>query len=72
MAAKQFPVRLDQAVFDRLRLQARAEGRSMNELVGMAVEAHLQAHPVSRDRLRALASEIVAQDADLLEALARA
>jgi hypothetical protein len=72
MAAKQFPVRLEQTVYDRLRLQARAEGRSMNEVVRVAIESHLESHKIPRERLRALASEIVARDADLLEALARA
>lgn len=68
---KALPVRLDPETYKRLALQARAEGVSMNELVKRAIGSHLDAHPIPRERLRDLASEIVAQDAELLEALGR-
>ncbi len=44
----------------------------MNEVMREALRSHFEVRPISRDRLRALASEIVAADADLLEALKRA
>jgi hypothetical protein len=43
----------------------------MNEVVKRAIGAHFDAHPISRDRLRELASEIVACDAELLDALGK-
>ncbi len=43
----------------------------MNELMSVALREHLEAHPIPRERLRELAREIVADDEDLLEALAR-
>jgi hypothetical protein len=72
MAMKSLPVRLDPEVYARLRLQASAENRSMNEVVRDALRSHFDARPIPRERLRELASEIVAQDRDLLDALARA
>lgn len=71
MAVKQIPLRLDPEVYARLQLQARAERRSMNEVVRDALQSHLDARPIPRERLRELASSIVARDAELLEALAR-
>ncbi|HYL27802.1 MAG TPA: hypothetical protein VEW74_08190 [Candidatus Nitrosotalea sp.] len=44
----------------------------MNELMVTALREHLEAHPIPRERLRELAREIVAEDKELLEALARA
>jgi hypothetical protein len=44
----------------------------MNEVVIAALRDHFDAHPISRERLRELAREIVAEDKELLEALARA
>jgi hypothetical protein len=66
------PLRLDPETYQRLYLQAKAEGVSMNELVKRALGEHFDAKPIDRERLRALASEIVARDAALLDALARA
>jgi predicted DNA-binding protein len=70
--AKALPVRLDLAMYHRLQLQAKAEGRSMNEVTRDALRAHFDARPIPRERLRALASEIVSEDATLLRALASA
>jgi hypothetical protein len=69
---KALPLRLDPVMYQRLQLQAQAEGRSMNEVTKDALRAHFEARPIPRERLRSLASEIVAQDAALLEALAKA
>ena len=69
---KTLPVRLDPATYQQLYVQAKAEGLSMNELIKRALADHFKAKPIDRERLRALASEIVARDAALLEALARA
>jgi hypothetical protein len=69
---KALPVRLDPETYKRLYLQAQAEGVSMNEVVKRALNAHFEATPIDRERLRQLASDIVARDAKLLEALARA
>jgi hypothetical protein len=69
---KALPLRLDPTMYHRLQLQAQAEGRSMNELTKDALRAYFEARPIPRERLRSLASEIVAQDAALLEALAKA
>lgn len=69
---KALPVRLDPEMYRRLQLQAQAEGRSMNEVTRDALRAHFEARPIPRERLRTLASEIVSQDAALLEALANA
>ncbi len=66
------PVRLDSKLYGQLSLQAQAEERSMNEVMRNAIESHLETHPIPRDRLRALAARVVAQDAELLEALKRA
>jgi hypothetical protein len=44
----------------------------MNELMLAALHEHLEANPIPRERLRELAREIVAEDKELLEALARA
>ena len=71
MARKGLPIRLDPEVYARLRLQATAENRSMNEVVREALRSHFAMRPIPRERLRELASEIVAQDRELLEALAR-
>jgi hypothetical protein len=68
---KSLPLRLDPATYLRLRRQAHSEGRSMNELMVAALHEHLEAHPIPRERLRELAREIVAEDKELLEALAR-
>lgn len=68
---KTLPVRLDPATYLRLRRQAQSEGRSMNELMLAALHEHLEANPIPRERLRELAREIVAEDKELLEALAR-
>lgn len=68
---KTLPVRLDPATYLRLRRQAQSEGRSMNELMLAALREHLETHPIPRERLRELAREIVAEDKELLEALAR-
>lgn len=68
---KTLPVRLDPTMYLRLRRQAQSEGRSMNELMLAALREHLEAHPIRRERLRELAREIVAEDKELLEALAR-
>jgi len=59
-------------MYRQLQLQAQAEGRSMNEVAREALRGHFKAQPIPRERLRALASEIVARDAALLEALAKA
>lgn len=69
---KTLPVRLDPATHLRLRRQAQSEGRSMNELMLAALHEHLEANPIPRERLRELAREIVAEDKELLEAVARA
>jgi len=69
---KALPVRLDPEMYQRLQLQARAEGRSMNEVTRDALRAHFEARPIPRERLRVLAAEIVSQDAALLDALAKA
>jgi hypothetical protein len=71
-SAKTLPLRLDPETYQRLYLQAKAEGVSMNELVKRALGEHFEAKPIDRERLRALASEIVARDAALLDALAKA
>lgn len=68
---KTLPVRLDPPTYLRLRRQAQSEGRSMNELMLAALHEHLEANPIPRERLRELAREIVAEDKELLEALAR-
>ncbi|HEV3157539.1 MAG TPA: ribbon-helix-helix protein, CopG family [Candidatus Baltobacteraceae bacterium] len=69
---KTLPIRLDPEMYRRLQLQAHAEGRSMNEVTRDALRAHFVARPIPRERLRSLASEIVSQDAALLDALAKA
>jgi hypothetical protein len=69
---KSLPVRLDPQMYAKLQLQAQAEGRSMNEVMREALRTHFEARPIPRERLRALAAEIVAQDAELLDALAKA
>jgi hypothetical protein len=71
-STKTLPLRLDPETYQRLFLQAKAEGISMNELVKRALGEHFEAKPIDRERLRALASEIVARDAALLDALAKA
>lgn len=43
----------------------------MNDLTIAALREYFEAHPISRERLRELAREIVAGDKELLEALAR-
>ncbi|MFY9718341.1 MAG: hypothetical protein WAK16_01745 [Candidatus Cybelea sp.] len=43
----------------------------MNEVMLAALRGHFEAHPIPRERLRELAREIVAEDKELLEALAR-
>ncbi len=68
---KTLPVRLDPTTYLRLRRQAQSDGRSMNELMLTALQEHLEANPIPRERLRELAREIVAEDEELLEALAR-
>lgn len=69
---KTLPLRLDPTTYLRLRRQALSEGRSMNGLMVAALNEHMEAHPIPHERLRELAREIVAEDKELLEALARA
>jgi hypothetical protein len=69
---KPLPLRLDPETYQQLMVQSKAEGVSMNELVKRALGAYFEAKPINRERLRELASEIVARDAALLEALAKA
>lgn len=68
---KALPVRLDPETYKRLALQSQAEGVSMNEVVKRALGSHFEAHPIPRERLLEIARDVVAQDAELLEALAK-
>jgi hypothetical protein len=44
----------------------------MNDVMREALRSHFEARPIDRERLRSLAREVVASDAELLDALAKA
>lgn len=72
MALKQVALRLEEATAEQLKVRAMIERRSVNDIIGEAIEEYSKSHPVSRDNMLAMVRTIAKEDAALLKALAEA
>jgi len=69
---KQLPIELDDRTAHELGLRSTIENRPLEEIVGSAIRDYVDAHPITREGMLTIARAIMAEDADILEALARA
>jgi len=70
MAVKQIAVRLEEATAEQLKLRATIERRSVNDIIGEAIQEYSKSHPIPRERMLEMVRAIVKEDASLLKALA--